>query len=388
MKKGLRFSTALLASAAFTFVMPAHSPAQVRILSGEECRCVDENGEEIENCLCYRMPERGAIWGQFMPPGASRARIGITLSVSTRPDDSRGARVESVMEDGPADRAGILEGDLITHINGHSLLEPLGDRQAEEEMDLDSSIPSQRLLHLAREMEPGDEVEIRFLREGEPGTVTLVAEDLDDWGGNVRVYSGAWDPEEFGERWKEMAENWRDFEGPVFSKEGNLFRFWNPEEEGEVYFWNREDSPFSVYERSEEEGGDAFWFGPGDRRPGFAPGGWASFGDYLTACPGTEEGERVFIFGNECLGGLRLEDMNPNLGEYFGTGDGVLVADVHQDSKLGLQPGDVVLQVGDREVSGADALRRILRSYEADEEVTLHIMRQRQGMTVTGTLGR
>lgn len=64
------------------------------------------------------------------------------------------------------------------------------------------------------------------------------------------------------------------------------------------------------------------------------------------------------------------------------------MADVHEDSPLGLQAGDVILRLGDREATDPARLRRIFRSYEADEEVTLHIMRKKQAMTVMGTLAR
>ena len=83
-----------------------------------------------------------------------------------------------------------------------------------------------------------------------------------------------------------------------------------------------------------------------------------------------------------------MEELNPDLGEYFGTERGVLVTDVDEDSTLGLQAGDVVLKVGDREVTDPSRFRKILSSYEAGEEITLHIMRQKNEMTVSGTKGR
>ena len=407
MKTGKSLTSLIFVAALCALSMPSPSQAQVSIYTGDDCRCVDANGEEIENCICYRTPDESVLAWQYPPFGGSRARIGITLSVTVSDDDSRGARVESVMEDGPADRAGLREGDLITHIDGHSLLQALEDREAEDAFDLDGSIPSQRLLELARELEPGDEVEVRFSRDGESRTVTMVAEDLDDWGGNFRFYGGnweeAWDAEEFqdqwreyAETWKEHAENWEEYaegwedakQGVIF-RDGSVFRFRAPGGDDEVVFWNREDAPFSVYERFFDEADPKVYaFGPEGGQFEIAHGGWPGFGDYLTACPGFEGEEGNYVLGGSCIGGLQLEAMNEGLGEYFGTAEGVLVADVHSDSKLGIQPGDVILQVGEREVSGVGALRRILRSYDADEEVTLHIMRDRQRTTVTGTLGR
>jgi len=156
-----------------------HSPAaaQVGTMSEADCRCVDADGNDIENCRCFRTFEPGEFNFRFGPFRSSGARIGITLSSSAGERNAQGAYVQSVMEDGPADRAGIQEGDVITHIDGHSLFDPLDDSEAEGELDLDISLPLQRLLHLARSLDPGDEVEVRYLRDGEPHTVTVEAEE-------------------------------------------------------------------------------------------------------------------------------------------------------------------------------------------------------------------
>ena len=106
-------------------------------------------------------------------------------------------------------------------------------------------------------------------------------------------------------------------------------------------------------------------------------------------CPGGHA-DRLIVssLSMNCVAGAALEDLNPKLGEYFGTSDGVLVTDVDEDSTLGLEPGDVILEVGGREATDAGRVRRILASYEDDETITLRIMRQKREMSVQGTLGR
>lgn len=333
--KSLPYTTGLLLASALLLPNPrAQAAAQVGMIPDTECKCVDPEGKEIENCQCFRMFEPDRFTWNFAPFGSSRARIGITLSTSATDADPQGARIESVLEDGPADRAGLQEGDIVTHINGRSLFDPLEDPKTEEELDLDASVPSQRLLYLARNLEPGDEVEIRYLRDNQPRTASLQAEELDDWGQGVMYFDTDWT-----------------------SAPNVLFR----RHEGEAQ--------------------------PETRRFEFAPGGWLDTERYFTTCPEVDEPGNIVFWGTECLGGLRMEELNPKLGEYFGTDRGVLIADVHEDSMLGLLPGDVVLEVGDREATDPTRLRRILRSYEPDEEVSLHIMRQKREMTVSGTLG-
>lgn len=99
-----------------------------------------------------------------------------------------------------------------------------------------------------------------------------------------------------------------------------------------------------------------------------------------------DEGSRVWVdalrFGPNA--GLELADMNEGLGEYFGVERGALVIDVHRDSRLGLEPGDVILRIGGREVRDARHARSIVASYRDDEPVQLEIMRDGEQQTVTG----
>jgi len=61
---------------------------------------------------------------------------------------------------------------------------------------------------------------------------------------------------------------------------------------------------------------------------------------------------------------------------------------VDEDSTLGLQAGDVLLDIDGRAVRGEDHVWRILGSYESDEAVSFRIMRHGSEQTVEGELPR
>ena len=84
---------------------------------------------------------------------------------------------------------------------------------------------------------------------------------------------------------------------------------------------------------------------------------------------------------------MELVALNPGLGEYFGADNGVLVVRApKEDDTLGLQSGDVILRIGEREVKSPEHAMRILRSYEPEEELTLHIIRRGRSEALTGTV--
>ncbi len=84
------------------------------------------------------------------------------------------------------------------------------------------------------------------------------------------------------------------------------------------------------------------------------------------------------------LPNLELVALNPDLGEYFGTDQGVLVVNVPEESELNLQAGDVIQAIDGREVRSPSHAMRILRSYEADEEVSFQVMRKQRTLTIQG----
>src|SRR5947208_5063772 len=85
----------------------------------------------------------------------------------------------------------------------------------------------------------------------------------------------------------------------------------------------------------------------------------------------------------EPWGDLELVSLNPDLGEYFGTKDGILVVKAPADSTLPLKGGDVILAIGGRKPTSQSHAMRILRSYEAGESVSIDILRKQKRLSLT-----
>jgi C-terminal processing protease CtpA/Prc len=85
---------------------------------------------------------------------------------------------------------------------------------------------------------------------------------------------------------------------------------------------------------------------------------------------------------------LELAPLNPDLGSYFGTTDGVLVVRAGERSSLGLKGGDVLLAIDGRVVTSPAAALRILRSYDSGEAIRFELLRNRQRQVVNATMSR
>lgn len=221
----------------------------------------------------------------------NRGRIGVI--VDTRADaagDKVGARIEGITPGGPAEKAGLKVGDVITRFNSTAL----GGARAEANED---SGPGMKLIELARELEPGDTVQVEYRRANDARKATLVAEELDI---GRRIEIG-------------------DVPGDI-----DIRRMF-----------------------PNEPGGGLGW---GFRSP------W---------------------------GGIELVRLNPDLGDYFGTREGVLVVSTPEDSTLALKGGDVIISIGGRKPASPMQAMRILRSYDAGETVTLDVLRKQKRVTVT-----
>lgn len=98
-----------------------------------------------------------------------RAMLGINLGGPGAGDED-GVRVEGVTPGGPADAAGLRSGDLLLSLNGNPLR-------------TDGKAPPQReLLRLMREVEPGEQVSVEYLRDGRKETATITTKELETHG--------------------------------------------------------------------------------------------------------------------------------------------------------------------------------------------------------------
>jgi membrane-associated protease RseP (regulator of RpoE activity) len=81
--------------------------------------------------------------------------------------------------------------------------------------------------------------------------------------------------------------------------------------------------------------------------------------------------------------GIQAENLNQQLGEYFGVknGEGILVKSVEKGSaaeKAGMKAGDVITRAENEKVSDRADLRRILHSHRTGGKVTLGIIRDKR----------
>jgi hypothetical protein len=107
-------------------------------------------------------------------------------------------------------------------------------------------------------------------------------------------------------------------------------------------------------------------------------------GDHLADVQIRAPGAFNFSFGATSAEGVEFIDLNPELGEYFGSDTGVLVVEVDGDATLGLMAGDVVLAVGAREAETVGRVLRLIRSYDEDEPIQFRIIRRGSEMVAEG----
>lgn len=74
-------------------------------------------------------------------------------------------------------------------------------------------------------------------------------------------------------------------------------------------------------------------------------------------------------------GDMELVTLSPGLGEYFEASEGVLVVRAPADPTLGLQDGDVIVDIAGRVPQSPTHVARILRSYAPGERVVMTIIR-------------
>ena len=100
-----------------------------------------------------------------------RAVIGVSANATGSDRDTLGIMVQSVAEDGPAEKAGIFEGARIQSINGVSLRVPAADAGD----DAFAGTRSSRFVREMAKVKVGDEVELRVYSNGETRTVRVRA---------------------------------------------------------------------------------------------------------------------------------------------------------------------------------------------------------------------
>lgn len=118
---------------------------------------------------------------------ADRAVLGVTLGAGSSADTA-GVRLESVEANGPAAKAGLQAGDVLTEINGVSLKVAKEDA---EDLAL-TGLAQRRLQRVLAKAKPGDDVRLQYRRAGATRSTTLKtvsAADLER--GEVRRLSTA-----------------------------------------------------------------------------------------------------------------------------------------------------------------------------------------------------
>jgi serine protease Do len=95
------------------------------------------------------------------------------------------------------------------------------------------------------------------------------------------------------------------------------------------------------------------------------------------------------IDGGRARLGVTVTELTPQLAQFFGAKNGVLVSSVRDESpasRAGLKAGDVIVAANSQEIGSIRDLTRALRPVQDNASVTLRIVRDKKETTVTPQL--
>lgn len=97
----------------------------------------------------------------------------------------------------------------------------------------------------------------------------------------------------------------------------------------------------------------------------------------------------AFLSWRSGMLGVEAESLSPQLAEYFGVKEGVLVRSVGKGTaaeKAGLKAGDIIQKVDDQKVTSPMEVTRAIRSVEGRKNLQLVVVRERKEITVPVTI--
>src|SRR5450432_1538460 len=106
--------------------------------------------------------------------------------------------------------------------------------------------------------------------------------------------------------------------------------------------------------------------------------------------PDMENFQTVVVMRSPSRSGLMVENLTPQLGDFFGvkSGDGVLVRSVEKGSRAetaGFHAGDVIVKVNGTAVNDCSDFTRLLKGH-AENKATVTVLRDRKEQNITITL--
>lgn len=274
---------------------------------------------------------------------SSRPLIGVILGSSTEV----GVEVLGVSPDGPAERAGIRQGDVIVAVGGQVLASM---------KESGSTMDAMRLA--MKDMKAEEPLTITYERQDRTVDTTVVPE--------VRVPI-SWQTVTRFPSAPRVTVNTADPADP--DKVITIERIVVPEIDTAQIAEQIEKLRVQIDERNIYLDEDIV--APVDPGYQFEFYEMSELGDFALH-------DANVWFGLPMTRGLHLAELDPQLGEYFKTDRGVLVLKAKEDNELQLVSGDVILQIGDTEVNSPAEFMRALRDFESGDEIKMNIKRKRK----------
>jgi hypothetical protein len=313
--------------------------------------------------------------------------LGIGIDTRPRDSDKYGAYIMSVTPGSPAEKAGIMSGDIILRIAGKSLTQKDGN---------DDSGPGVRLISIIATLAVGKPVDVE-LRRGTQNKTLKITPNEDEEGMVARLAPSVADFRLPMDRLMapsiavtgEMASR-----APMAGTQG--FSLFGPNS-GTFSYSFGSNGLFAAYELAPLNEKLGAYFGTTEGVLVVNTGGNRVVSGKLAAMPRDVVARKIWNQGQDTTYNIAA---TPRAGAMARTTHDTVVASgivreyaegtplaatmyARKQVDLGLEPGDVIVSVDGRKVTSPSQLMRIVGTYDHNDEFKLQIMRQKHAETLS-----